>query len=140
MKKILVVNGPNLNLLGSREPEIYGRVSWDSFFQKLRKDFPGVEIVCFQSNSEGAIIDCLQSGGEEADGIVINPGAYTHYSIAIADALAAVSTPAIEVHISNIFAREARRHESVTASSCKGMIAGLGLEGYRLAVEALLEC
>lgn len=132
----LIINGPNLNLLGKREPDIYGDVSFDDCLKSLRRSFPGEAIEYFQSNSEGDIIDTLQHYGfnPECRGIVINPGAYSHYSIAIADAMAAISTPVVEVHISNIHAREPYRHTSVTAGKARGVIAGLGLEGYRLAI------
>lgn len=139
MKRILIVNGPNLNMLGRREPEIYGTTGWDDCFASLCACFPDAEIRYFQSNSEGAIIDRLQlAATDSTEGIIINPGAYTHYSLAIADALAAIKLPAIEVHISNIYAREPERARSITASRCRGLIAGLGLDGYRLAAEALL--
>lgn len=139
MKRILIVNGPNLNMLGKREPEIYGTTGWADCFTGLCARFPDMEIRHFQSNSEGAIIDRLQLATTDGtEGIIINPGAYTHYSLAIADALAAINIPAIEVHISNIYAREPERSKSITAPRCVGLIAGLGLDGYRLAVEALL--
>lgn len=137
---ILIINGPNLNLLGKREPEIYGRDNFEDFLCKLRMDFPHENIEFFQSNCEGDIIDEIHKVGFDKDckGIVINPGAYSHYSIAIADALGAVETPAVEVHISNIHSREEYRRHSVTAEKARGVIAGLGLEGYRLAILWLL--
>ena len=137
---ILIINGPNLNLLGKREPEIYGTTSFDDFLINLRKRFPQEEIEFFQSNSEGAIIDMIHEYGFMPDckGIIINPGAYSHYSIALADAFSSVETPVIEVHISNIHAREEYRRHSVTAEKALGVIAGLGLDGYRLAAEYLL--
>lgn len=138
---ILIINGPNLNLLGRREPEIYGTTSFEVCLEELRSQFPSVDIRYFQSNSEGAIIDAIHSAGYEqgVDGVVLNAGAYSHYSLAIADAVAAVSVPVIEVHISNIFAREEERHQSVLSKVCRGVIVGLGLKGYALAVEALMQ-
>ena len=137
--KISIINGPNLNLIGRREPEIYGTQPLDSYLEQLAQNYPEVEFSFFQSNSEGSIIDEIHRVGFSADGIVINAGAYSHYSLAIADALRAVPAPAIEVHISNIFAREKERHTLVTAAACKSMIAGKGLDGYRLAVEQLMK-
>lgn len=133
---ILIINGPNLNLLGKREPDIYGKESFEDFLNRLKKEFPEEKIEYFQSNSEGAIIDAIHASGYNPDcrGIIINPGAYSHYSIAIADALGSIPIPAIEVHISNIHAREEYRRTSVTAEKTKGVIAGLGLQGYRLAL------
>ncbi len=139
--KILVINGPNLNLLGTREPDVYGRQDYAALINKLdgfAKE-KGVVIDAFQSNGEGAIIDRIHAAAGEYDGIVINPGAYTHYSIAIHDALKAVNVPAIEVHISNIAAREDFRHASVTAAACAGQISGLGFNSYLLAVQALID-
>lgn len=136
----LIINGPNLNLLGGREPEIYGNETFTDFLALLRADFPKEEIRYFQSNSEGALIDAIQEAGmnPRCRGIIINPGAYSHYSIAIADAIAAIPTPVIEVHISNIHSREEYRRHSVTAEKAKGVIAGLGLDGYRLALNYLI--
>lgn len=136
---IAIINGPNLNLLGHREPGIYGSESFEHFLKNLRERFPETPIEYFQSNCEGEIIDKLHKLGfdPECKGIVINPGAYTHYSYAIADAIAAIDTPVVEVHISNIMTREDFRHKSVTAASCRGMLAGFGLEGYALAVNYL---
>ena len=136
----LIINGPNLNLLGKREPEIYGKESFDSFLDKLRFEYPAEEIDYFQSNYEGAIVDTLHDYGFMPDcrGIILNPGAYTHYSIAIADAISSIQVPVIEVHISNIHAREDYRRRSVTAEKAKGLIAGFGLDGYRLALNHLL--
>lgn len=133
---ILIINGPNLNLLGQREPEIYGNTTFEAFLRKLRAEFPLEEIEYFQSNSEGAIIDAIHKAGADPDckGIVINPGAYSHYSIAIADAFSCFSTRIIEVHISNIHSRESYRRTSVTAEKATALIAGMGLDGYRLAV------
>ncbi|WP_138483393.1 type II 3-dehydroquinate dehydratase [Dyadobacter bucti] len=134
MKKILILNGPNLNLLGKREPGVYGNQSFEDYFQTLKSAFPDTELHYFQSNHEGALIDKIHETGFSFDGIVINAGGYTHTSIALADALSAVTTPAVEVHISNIHARESFRHHSYLTSRCKGMICGLGLKGYELAV------
>lgn len=136
--RILIVNGPNLNLLGQREPQWYGSISFEDFLENLRQRFPETQLEYFQSNSEGALIDGLHQLGQQADGIVINAGAYSHTSIALADALAAVGKPAVEVHISNVFAREAYRHHSYLTARCVGCIVGLGLEGYALAIEYLL--
>ena len=137
---ILIINGPNLNLLGTREPEVYGKLSLKDIEEELRKNFPKVGLIFFQSNHEGAIIDKLQSAPtEKIDGIVLNAAAYTHYSYAIRDAIAAIPVPVIEVHISNILLREEFRKESVTAPVCKAQISGFGAEGYRIAVETLIQ-
>lgn len=136
--KILIVNGPNLNLLGKREPEIYGSNNFDIYFQKMKASYPQIEFQYFQSNSEGALIDKIQECGFSYDGIVLNAGAYTHTSVAIADAVRAVTTPVVEVHISNVFQREEFRHHSFLSDVCKGVICGFGLESYRLAVESFL--
>ena len=133
--KILIINGPNLNLLGTREPEIYGTVSMADFLENLKEKFPEDEILFFQSNVEGEIINRLQEDDYEA--LIINPAAYTHYSYAIADCLRNIQKPKIEVHISNIYAREEFRQKSVTAVHCNGVISGFGLDGYRLAVLSL---
>ena len=133
--KILIINGPNLNLLGKRETDIYGNQSFEDYFKILQSDYPAVDLQYFQSNSEGAIIDQLHQVGFSFDGIILNGGAYTHTSVAIADAIAAISTPVVEVHISNIHAREAFRHHSYSAVNCVGSIIGLGLKGYRLAID-----
>ena len=133
--KILIVNGPNLNLLGTREPEIYGTVSMADFLENLKEKFLEDEILFFQSNVEGEIINRLQEDDYEA--LIINPAAYTHYSYAIADCLRNIQKPKIEVHISNIYAREEFRQKSVTAVHCNGVISGFGLDGYRLAVLSL---
>jgi len=133
---ILIINGPNLNLLGKREPSVYGDSSFDAYYQVLKKDFrTDCELTYYQSNHEGDIIDKIHEVGFSFDGIVLNAGAYTHTSIALHDAIKAVNTPVIEVHISNIHAREEFRHKSMIASACKGSVAGLGLESYRLAIE-----
>lgn len=137
MKKILIINGPNLNLLGTREPGIYGNRSFESYLEELHQATSGrAELTYFQSNHEGAIIDALQSA--DADGIVLNAAAYTHTSLAIADAIAAINVPVVEVHISNIFAREPIRRQSLIAPVCCGSIAGFGLKSYLLAIESLL--
>lgn len=140
MKNILIINGPNLNLLGTREPSIYGKVNMDDYLKALAADYPNCEIDYFQSNHEGDIIDKLHEAGIESGvlGIILNAGAYTHTSLAIADAIKAISTPVIEVHISNIYARENYRHNSFISEVCKGVIAGFGLDSYRLALEAIL--
>ncbi len=134
MKRIQIINGPNLNLLGKREPGVYGSQSFDDYFLTLKTAFPELELAYFQSNSEGDIIDKLHESGFEADGIVLNAGAYTHTSIAIADAIKAVPAPVIEVHISNVFGREEFRHHSFLSPVCKGCIVGFGLDSYRLAL------
>lgn len=136
--KILIINGPNLNLLGVRETGIYGDSSFESYYQTLKARYPQVEFDYFQSNHEGALIDEIHRQGFDVDGIVLNAGAYTHTSIAIADAIRAVKSPVVEVHISNVHSRESYRHVSMIAPACKGVIAGFGLDSYRLAVEALL--
>ncbi len=133
--KIIIINGPNLNLLGKREPSIYGNQSFEQFFESLQKQFgSAIELSYFQSNSEGAIIDKIHEVGFSHDGIILNGGAYSHTSIAIADAIAAVETPVVEVHISNVYARETFRQHSYFSASCKGVIVGLGLQGYTLAI------
>jgi 3-dehydroquinate dehydratase-2 len=132
---IMIVNGPNLNLLGRRQTEIYGEERFEEFFERLQIDYPHVSLHYFQSNSEGAIIDKLHEVGFNFEGIILNAGAYTHSSIAIADAVSSITTPVVEVHISNIYAREPFRRHSYVASCCVGSIAGLGLRGYALAVE-----
>lgn len=136
--KIQIINGPNLNLLGKRETSVYGKQSFEDFLETLKSRYPDVELAYFQSNSEGAIIDKLHECGFEAGGIILNAGAYTHTSIAIADAIAAISTPVVEVHISNVHAREAFRHHSFFSKNCKGVIVGFGMDGYRLALESFL--
>lgn len=136
--KVQIINGPNINLLGKREPEIYGSSTFESYLEQLRAKYPKVEIDYFQSNSEGALIDCIQQCGFSADGIVLNAGAYTHTSIALQDAIRAVTAPVVEVHISNVFSRESYRHVSMISAACKGVIAGFGLQSYDLALQALL--
>jgi 3-dehydroquinate dehydratase-2 len=139
--KILLVNGPNLNLLGQREPELYGRVTLAGIEAHVQEKAAalGVEVVSFQSNHEGAIIDFVQAQTPGADGIVINPGALTHYGLSLRDAIAASGLPAVEVHISNIHGREPFRRRSVTAAVCRGLIAGLGWRGYVAALEMLVQ-
>jgi len=132
--KLHIINGPNLNLLGIREPEIYGTQGFDAFFEQLQSEFPDDEISYFQSNVEGELINNLQAEGFSADGIILNAGAYTHTSIAIGDAVAAIKSPVLEVHISNVFSREEFRHVSYIAPKAIGIISGLGLNGYRLAI------
>ncbi|EHQ29284.1 type II 3-dehydroquinate dehydratase [Mucilaginibacter paludis] len=136
--KIQIINGPNLNLLGVREKSIYGSSDFESYLAELRQRYPHVEIEYFQSNVEGELINKLHEVGFSYQGIVINAAAYTHTSIAIADAIAAINVPVIEVHISNVHKREKFRHVSMIAANCKGVIAGFGLDSYRLAIEALL--
>ena len=137
--KITIINGPNLNLLGKREPEKYGHSSFEDFLLVLKKRFPDKVFEYFQSNIEGEIIDEIQKSGFSSDGIILNAGGYTHTSVAIADAIASVKTPVVEVHITNIAAREEFRHVSLTGRNCAGSISGFGLDSYRLAVEALIE-
>lgn len=137
--KFIIINGPNLNLLGKREPHIYGSESFESYFEKLSQSYPEIQLEYFQTNHEGQIIDKLHEIGFSYDGIIINGGAYTHTSIAIADALAAITSPAVEVHISDIHARESYRHHSFFTEKCIGFYAGKGLEGYELALNHLLK-
>lgn len=135
---ILIINGPNLNLLGKRERSVYGDSSFETYLSKLRAQYPQYQIDYFQSNIEGELIDAIHKNGfGQADGIILNAGAYTHTSIALSDAIRSVTVPVIEVHISNIHARESYRHVSMIAAACKGSIIGFGLDSYRLAVEAL---
>lgn len=133
--KLIIINGPNLNLLGKRETDIYGNQPFEDYFQKLKNDYPNTRLEYFQNNSEGLLIDKIHEVGFSYDGIIINGGAYAHTSIAIADALAAIKTPSIEVHISNVHAREAFRHHSYFTKNCVGIISGLGLKGYELAIQ-----
>lgn len=132
--KIQIINGPNLNLLGKREPGIYGSQGFETFFEALKEKYPNIEFYYFQSNVEGEIINQLHQVGFSFDGVVLNAGAYTHTSVAIADAIAGINTPVIEVHISNVYAREEFRHHSMLAKNCKGIITGFGLQSYELAV------
>ena len=136
--KVLIINGPNINLLGKREPTIYGSSSFEEYFSQLQKQYSSVDLSMFQSNIEGELINKLQEVGFTYDGIILNAGAYTHTSIAILDAIRAINSPVIEVHISNTQAREEYRHHSMIAAGCKGVICGFGLDSYRLALEALL--
>jgi len=134
--KISIINGPNLNLLGTREPEIYGIKTFEEYFDELKTHFPNDNLEYYQSNSEGNLVDKIQESGQGYDGIVLNAGAYTHTSVAIADAVAAISAPVVEVHISNVFSREEFRHKSYISPYSKGVIVGLGLKGYQLAIES----
>lgn len=136
--KIQIINGPNLNLLGVREKSIYGNSSFEPFLETLRVKYDIIQIDYLQSNVEGELINKLHEVGFTYDGIVINAGGYTHTSVAIADAIAAINTPVVEVHISNIYAREEYRHVSLTGKNCKGVLTGFGLDGYRLALESFL--
>ena len=137
--KIQIINGPNLNLLGIREPSVYGNGSFEDYLKVLRTRFPEVEIDFYQSNVEGELINKLHEVGFSADGIVLNAGAYTHTSVALHDAIRAIQTPVVEVHISNVHAREEFRHKSMISAACKGVILGFGMDSYRLAIEALKE-
>lgn len=139
MKKILILNGPNLNLLGQREPEVYGKHSFEEFYQGLVHRHTNVILSHYQSNVEGELINKLHEVGFEYDGIIFNAGGYTHTSVAIADAVAAINTPVIEVHISNVYVREEYRHQSLMAKNCVGIITGLGIQGYELALEYFLK-
>jgi 3-dehydroquinate dehydratase-2 len=132
--KIQIINGPNLNLLGKREPSVYGNQSFEDFFENLKTRFPDIDLHYYQSNVEGELINKLHDVGFSFDGIIINAGAYTHTSVAIHDALGAIRTPAVEVHISNVYAREEFRHKSLITSKCIGMMTGFGMEGYALAL------
>ncbi len=139
MKKVTIINGPNLNLLGKREPEIYGGLTFESYFQSLTNKYPDLELSYFQSNIEGEIIDKLHEVGFDHDGIVLNAGAYTHTSIGIGDAVKAIKTAVIEVHISNVYAREEFRHHSYVSPNANGIIIGMGLIGYDLAIRSFLK-
>jgi len=132
--KIAIINGPNLNLLGKREPEIYGSADLESIYKSLQDKFPKIEFEFFQSNVEGELITALHQVGFSVDGIILNPGAYTHTSIALADAVSAINSPVIEVHLSNIFAREDYRHVSFVGAKCRGSVSGFGVKGYEMAV------
>jgi 3-dehydroquinate dehydratase-2 len=136
--RIQIINGPNLNLLGKREPDVYGAQSFEAFFHTLTQSFAGVELHYFQSNIEGEIIDKLQEVGFSFDGIILNAGGYTHTSVAIHDAVGAISSPVVEVHISNLYAREEFRHTSLITAKCAGLIAGFGLQSYALALVYLM--
>ena len=138
MKHIEIINGPNLNLTGRREPEVYGTTTMEEYLDGLRKQFPEVEITYYQSNVEGELIDRIQQTGFRYDGLIVNLGGYSHTSVALRDTLLAVPAPKVEVHLSNIFAREEYRHHSLITSACRGMVCGLGLQGYEFALRALL--
>lgn len=138
MKRIEIINGPNLNLTGRREPEVYGSTTMEQCIDDLRRRYTDVQLGYFQSNIEGELIDYIQRVGFEADGLIVNLGGYSHTSVALRDTLLAVSAPAVEVHLSNIFAREDYRHHSYITSACRGMICGLGLRGYELALQTLV--
>jgi len=137
MKRIIIINGPNLNLLGRREPNLYGNQTFEEYLKKLRHQFPDLVIDYFQSNIEGELIDKLHEAGFSYEGAIINAGGYTHTSVAIADAIKAIDTPVVEVHISNVYAREPFRHHSFISPVAKGLIVGFGLDGYRLAILSL---
>ena len=136
--RIQIINGPNLNLLGKREPQIYGDRGFEEYLQVLRNAYPDIQLDFYQSNIEGELINKIHEVGFEYDGIILNAGAYTHYSLALMDAIKAVNTPVVEVHISNVHQREEFRHHSVISCVCKGVICGFGLDSYRLALDALL--
>ena len=136
--KIQIVNGPNLNLLGKREPGVYGNVSFEDYLNTLRNQYPDIQIDYYQSNIEGKMIDKIHEVGFNYDGIILNAGAYTHTSIALQDAIRAIKTPVIEVHISNVHQREEFRHKSMISCACVGVICGFGMNSYKLAIEALL--
>jgi len=136
--KIHIINGPNLNLLGKREPETYGKQSFEEYFETLKPRFPDVELHYYQSNVEGELINKLHEVGFSFDGVILNAGAYTHTSIALHDAIAAIKTPVIEVHISNVYAREEFRHKSLITSKCIGLITGFGMDGYAMAIQHLV--
>ena len=136
--RVIIINGPNLNLLGQREPSVYGADSFEAYFATLQRAYPQLELSYFQSNHEGALLDKLHEVGFSYDGIILNAGAYTHTSVALHDAIRAITTPVVEVHISNTFAREAFRHHSYIAAVAKGVIVGFGIESYRLALESFL--
>lgn len=137
--RIQIINGPNLNLLGKREPQIYGDRGFEEYLQVLRNTYPDIQLDFYQSNIEGELINKIHEVGFEYDGIILNAGAYTHYSLALMDAIKAVTTPVVEVHISNVHQREEFRHHSVISCVCKGVICGFGLDSYRLALDALLQ-
>lgn len=138
MKKLIIINGPNLNLLGKREPNIYGSLTFTEFLDQIKEKYTNVEIVYFQSNIEGELIDKIQEVGFSYDGIVLNAAAYTHTSVGIGDAIKAVETPVVEVHISNTFSREEFRHHSYISPNAKGVILGFGLQSYELAIQSFL--
>ena len=136
--RVIIINGPNLNLLGQREPSVYGADSFEAYFATLQRAYPQLELSYFQSNHEGALLDKIHEVGFSYDGIILNAGAYTHTSVALHDAIRAITTPVVEVHISNTFAREAFRHHSYISAVAKGVIVGFGMESYRLALESFL--
>ena len=136
--RVIIINGPNLNLLGQREPSVYGADSFEAYFATLQRAYPQLELSYFQSNHEGALLDKLHEVGFSYDGIILNAGAYTHTSVALHDAIRAITTPVVEVHISNTFAREAFRHHSYISAVAKGVIVGFGMESCRLALESFL--
>lgn len=136
--KICIINGPNLNLLGKREPEVYGNQTFEDYLETLKSKFPKVELTYFQSNIEGELIDKIQEFGFSYDGIILNAGAYTHTSIGIGDAIKAITTPVVEVHISNTFSRESFRHQSYISGNAKGVILGFGMKSYELAILSFL--
>lgn len=138
MKQIEIINGPNLNLTGRREPEVYGTTTMEQYLEQLRAKFPEVTIGYYQSNVEGELIDRIQQVGFSSNGLIVNLGGYSHTSVSLRDALLAVPAPKVEVHISNIFEREDYRHHSLVTSACRGMICGLGLDGYEMALRALI--
>lgn len=136
--QIQIINGPNLNLLGKREPDVYGSIPFEVFFEKLQTEYPDISLSYYQSNIEGELINKIQETGFSYEGIILNAGAYTHTSIALHDAIRSISAPVIEVHISNIHSREVFRHHSMIAPACKGVIAGFGFQSYQLALDALI--
>ena len=138
MKKIIIINGPNLNLIGKREPKIYGNSSMEDYLSEIRNNFPKIQIDYFQSNVEGDLINKLQEVGFSYDGVVLNAGGYTHTSVAISDAVAAIQTSVVEVHISNVYKREDYRHQSLMAKNCIGIVAGFGLHSYKMAIDSFL--
>ena len=140
MKQIQIINGPNLNLLGTREPTVYGDTTFEHYLPSLKQIFPQYKIAYFQSNVEGELINKIHETGFSFDGIILNAGAYTHTSIALHDAIKSVTTPVVEVHISNVYLRESFRHKSLIAAACKGVIAGFGMDSYRLAIESIIHC
>lgn len=136
---IHIINGPNLNLLGKREPDLYGNLSFEAYFEELKQEFPNVNLSYYQSNVEGELINNLHENGFSVDGIILNAGGYTHTSVTLSDAVAAIKTPVVEVHISNIFAREEYRHISLIAGKCIGSISGFGMDSYKLAIIGLMK-
>lgn len=136
--RLIIINGPNLNLLGTRETSVYGNQTFEEYFSTLKRKFPDIELTSYQSNVEGELINKLHEVGFSYDGIILNAGGYTHTSVALRDAIASIKTPVIEVHISNVFAREDFRHQSLIAPKCKGSISGFGMDSYRLALESFI--